>query len=175
MACLINENRKIHVIGSVGSGKTTLARKLSAQLGIPHYELDNVVWERGPHGDKRRTEKERDALLQEIISSDNWIIEGVHHTWIMESLRQADQIILLDPPNRQRIYRIIKRFIKQKLHMEKANYKPTLEMFRKMFRWNRYFETVSKPQIMELLRPFEEKLYVLEDDKKMHEIMEVLV
>lgn len=82
---------------------------------------------------------------------------------------------MLDPPNRQRIYRIIKRFIKQKLHMEKANYKPTLEMFRKMFRWNRYFETVSKPQIVELLRPFEEKLYVLEDDKKMHEIMEVLV
>jgi adenylate kinase family enzyme len=73
-------NRKIHVIGSVGSGKTTLARKLSAQLAVPHYELDNVVWERRPHGDRRRTEKERDALLQEIIASDSWIIEGVHHT-----------------------------------------------------------------------------------------------
>ncbi len=168
-------NRKIHIIGSVGSGKTTLARKLSAQVGIPYYELDNVVWERGPQGDRRRTEKERDALLQEIIASDNWIIEGVHHTWIMESLRQADQIILLDPPYSQRTYRIIKRFIKQKLHMEKANYKPTFKMFRKMFRWNRYFETISKPEIVELLKPYEEKLYVLEGDKKMPEIMEVLI
>jgi adenylate kinase family enzyme len=168
-------NRKIHVIGSVGSGKTTLARKLSAQLIIPHYELDNVVWERGPHGDRRRNEKERDALLQEIIASDSWIIEGVHHTWVMESLRQADQIILLDPPYSQRNYRIIKRFIKQKLLLEKANYKPTFKMFRKMFSWNRYFETVSKPEIVELLKLYEEKLYVLEEDKKMPEIMEVLV
>ncbi|PLR74713.1 DNA topology modulation protein FlaR [Bacillus sp. UMB0728] len=168
-------NRKIHIIGSVGSGKTTLARKLSAQVGIPHYELDNVVWERGPQGDRRRTEKERDALFQEIIASDCWIIEGVHHTWIMESLRLADQIILLDPPYSQRTYRIIKRFIKQKLHLEKANYKPTFNMFRKMFRWNRYFETVSKPEIVELLKPYEEKLHVLEEDKKMPEIMEVLV
>lgn len=168
-------NRKIHVIGSVGSGKTTLARKLSAQLGIPHYELDNVVWERGPHGDRRRNEKERDALLQEIIASDSWIIEGVHHTWIMESLRQADQIILLDPPYSQRTYRIFKRFIKQKLHLEKANYKPTIKMFGKMFRWNRYFETVSKPEIVELLKPYEEKLHVLEEDKKMPEIMEGLI
>lgn len=168
-------NRKIHVIGSVGSGKTTLARKLSAQLAVPHYELDNVVWERGPHGDRRRTEKERDALLQEIIASDSWIIEGVHHTWVKESLRQADRIILLDPPYSQRTYRIIKRFIKQKLHLEKANYKPTFKMFRKMFRWNRYFETVSKPEIVELLKLYEEKLYVLEEDKKMPEIMEVLV
>ncbi|TYS51916.1 AAA family ATPase [Bacillus infantis] len=168
-------NRKIHVIGSVGSGKTTLCRKLSAQLGIPHHELDNMVWERGPHGDRRRSEKERDALLKEITALDSWIIEGVHHTWIMESLRQADQIILLDPPYSQRTNRIIKRFVKQKLHMEKANYKPTFEMFRKMFRWNRYFETVSKPQILELLRPYEEKLYVLDDDKKMPEMMEVLV
>ncbi|WP_440338356.1 shikimate kinase [Lysinibacillus sphaericus] len=34
---------KIHIIGSVGSGKTTLAKELSAKLNIPYYELDNVV------------------------------------------------------------------------------------------------------------------------------------
>jgi shikimate kinase len=34
--------KKIHIIGSVGSGKTTLARTLSSHLNIPFYELDNV-------------------------------------------------------------------------------------------------------------------------------------
>jgi shikimate kinase len=37
---------KIHIIGSVRSGKTTLARTLSSKLKIPFYELDNVVWKR---------------------------------------------------------------------------------------------------------------------------------
>jgi adenylate kinase family enzyme len=168
----MREARKIHIIGSVGSGKTTLARELSAQYGIPHYELDNVVWERGTDGDRRRTEQERGVLLQEIVALEGWVIEGVHHTWIKESLIQADQIILLDPPYSQRTSRIIKRFIKQKLHLEKANYKPTFAMFRKMFKWNRYFETISKPEILELLSQYEGKLYILTDNDEILKRME---
>ena len=38
--------KKIHIIGSVASGKTTLAKELSRKLAIPYYELDNVVWKR---------------------------------------------------------------------------------------------------------------------------------
>jgi adenylate kinase family enzyme len=38
-----NIPKRIHIIGSVGSGKTTLARTLSSRLNIPFYELDNVV------------------------------------------------------------------------------------------------------------------------------------
>ncbi|MGM0845159.1 MAG: shikimate kinase [Bacillota bacterium] len=37
---------KIHIIGSVGSGKSTLGRKMSSEMDIPLYELDNVVWQR---------------------------------------------------------------------------------------------------------------------------------
>lgn len=47
--------KKIHIIGSVGSGKTTLARTLSSHLNIPFYELDNVVWKRFQSGDVRRS------------------------------------------------------------------------------------------------------------------------
>ncbi|WP_346725815.1 hypothetical protein [Alteribacter keqinensis] len=43
---------KIHIIGSVRSGKTTLAKKLAKKTGIPHFELDNVVWERHQSGDR---------------------------------------------------------------------------------------------------------------------------
>jgi adenylate kinase family enzyme len=30
----------IRIIGSVGSGKTTLARRISRELNVPYYELD---------------------------------------------------------------------------------------------------------------------------------------
>lgn len=54
-----NIPNKIHIIGSVGSGKTTLARELSSKLNIPFYELDNVMWKRYESGDIRRTEEGR--------------------------------------------------------------------------------------------------------------------
>ncbi len=57
---------KVHIIGSVGSGKTTLAKELSTKLEIPYYELDNVVWMRKENGDSRRTEEEREKLLHRI-------------------------------------------------------------------------------------------------------------
>ncbi|WP_246188136.1 hypothetical protein [Paenibacillus tengchongensis] len=73
---------KIHIIGSVGSGKSTLARTLAGRLGIPCYELDNVVWRRSPGGDIRNSEADRDAFLMDIVNSPQWILEGVHHRWV---------------------------------------------------------------------------------------------
>lgn len=51
--------QRIHIIGSVGSGKTTLARELSKTYQIPFYELDNVAWIRKYSGDIRRTDEEK--------------------------------------------------------------------------------------------------------------------
>lgn len=86
--------KKIHIIGSVGSGKTTLAKELSAKLAIPYNELDNVVWNRCKTGDIRRTVEEREGLLNAIIRSDAWIIEGVHtQAWVVNSIKHAEIII----------------------------------------------------------------------------------
>ena len=155
--------RKIHIIGSVASGKTSLASKLSKDFHIPHYELDNVVWKRFQSGDVQRSEKERDAYLSKIVTSDSWINEGVHYQWVIESFVHAELIIFLDTRYSKRIYRIIKRFILQKLGIEKSNYKPTFLIFKRMFRWNRYFEKVSKREIIELLKEFDHKVIIMRD------------
>ena len=62
--------KKIRIIGSVGSGKTTLAKELSLKLNIPYYEIDNVVWIRRKSGDIRRTDEEREEYLNAIIHSE---------------------------------------------------------------------------------------------------------
>jgi len=162
---------KIHIIGSVGSGKTTLARTLSAKMELPHHELDNVVWKRFATGDVRRSEKERDDYLRRIIQSEGWIIEGVHYEWVQQSFKNADIIILLNPPYSTRTFRIIKRFILQMLGIEKSNYKPTFAMFRKMFIWNRYFETISKPDILKILGGYEEKVWIINDTRNLKKIL----
>ncbi|MBP3039497.1 DNA topology modulation protein FlaR [Bacillaceae bacterium Marseille-Q3522] len=166
--------KKIHIIGSVGSGKTTLARTLSTQLNIPHFELDNVVWIRQDNGDIRRTPQQRDAYLKNIIHSEAWIIEGAHDgEWILPSMESADLIIFLDTNYKKRTFRIIKRFLLQKLKLEKANYKPTLKMFCNMFEWNAQFEKQSKSKIRKRLEQYENKLLVLKDNLEIN-LAEVL-
>ncbi|NBJ69081.1 MULTISPECIES: hypothetical protein [Clostridia] len=39
--------KKIVIIGSPGSRKSTLARKLSDLLGIPVYHMDTIFWQPG--------------------------------------------------------------------------------------------------------------------------------
>lgn len=54
---------KIDIIGSVASGKTTLAGKISQKYNVPYYEKDNVVWDRTPDGDRKRIPEERDLYF----------------------------------------------------------------------------------------------------------------
>lgn len=157
--------RKIHIIGSVGSGKSTLARRLSAELNIPYYETDNLMWRRAEHGpDIRNSLETRVALLNEAIDGGQWIIEGVHYKWLARSFEEAELIVYLDTPIWRRNYRILKRFIVQKLGFERGNYKQTFRMLRSMYVWNYGHARVDKPIILDVLAPYREKLLILEDN-----------
>ncbi|WP_312469832.1 AAA family ATPase [Neobacillus sp.] len=158
--------KRIHIIGSVGSGKTTLAKELSSKLNVPFYELDNVVWKRFQSGDIRRTDEEREDYLNSIIHSKTWIIEGVHNEeWVTNSFQNAELIIFLDTKYSIRTYRIIKRFVLQQLGVEKSHYKPTTEIFFKMFKWNRHFEKVGKPNFFNKFGVYNDKLLVVTNKK----------
>ncbi|QVY62566.1 AAA family ATPase [Cytobacillus gottheilii] len=152
---------RIHIIGSIGSGKTTLAKALSVQLDIPYYELDNIVWKRLNTGDVKRTEQERDEYLCSILTSKNWIIEGVHHKWVSPCFQKADLILFLDINLSTRRFRIINRFLKQKMGIERANYKPTLKILKDLYSYNTVFEYHSKPEIIDILSPYKDKLTIL--------------
>ena len=58
---------KIHIIGGPGSGKSFLAEKLSKELGISHFDLDDLQWDNksASYGVKRSPD-ERDRLLNDV-------------------------------------------------------------------------------------------------------------
>ncbi|GHU36400.1 hypothetical protein FACS1894193_13050 [Bacilli bacterium] len=140
---------KIYIIGAVASGKTTLAKTLSGKLEMPYYSLDEVVHlsdAQSSIGNTRRTIAEQEQLFSHILKQDNYIIEDVGRPQFIEGLHRADCILFLDFPVFQRYKRVIFRWLKQKIGLEKANYQPTLSMLLKMLKWaNTSPETLIQP------------------------------
>lgn len=86
---------KILVIGSPGSGKSTLSRKLSEILHIPCVHLDLLY-----HQADRTTvsREEFDQKLQQILAKKSWIIDGNYRRTLSVRLEQAQCVIWLDLP-----------------------------------------------------------------------------
>ncbi|MCM1467183.1 MAG: hypothetical protein NC086_03470 [Alistipes sp.] len=149
---------KIHIIGGSGSGKTYLADKLSKEYHIKHYDLDDLQWDNNAetYGIKRNPD-ERRAMLQEILKEENWIIEGVYYKWCKQCFADADKIYLLEVPRHIYRYRIIKRFIKRKLGLEKGK-KETLKSLNDLLKWADSYSDNDIPEIKKLIEPYTDKV-----------------
>lgn len=94
--------RRIHITGNAGSGKTTLAAQLGAQLDLPVFSLDPIVWQTGWKKSAPEWRAEKEA---ELIARPAWIIEGVSS----RVRAAADTMIFLDVPRTVSYVRCIKR------------------------------------------------------------------
>lgn len=149
---------KILIVGTVGTGKTTLAKKLSKDYNIKYYEIDSIVHDDRQNG-RKREEEEQNIIVKNINKNENWIIEGVLRKNLQYLLELADKIIYLDVPKYKRNIRILKRYIKQKLKLEKSNYKPDIKMLKMMFKWSNDFEK-NKKELENLLLKYKNKLEI---------------
>ena len=139
---------KIYIFGSVGSGKTTLAKEVSKLYNIPHFEVDCIVWESKNNIRTKRSVAEQIDFIEKIDMNSKWIIEGTYRDSCCRIIEKADKVILLNTPQHIRIYRILLRYIKQKLGIEKSHYKSDLKMLFFMFKWTFGFER-TKNEILD--------------------------
>ena len=77
----------------------------------------------------------------------------------------ADKIIYLDIPLKIRKRRILYRYIKQRLGLEKCNYMPNMKMLKNMYKWTSEFES-NKINFEKDLFRYEEKLTILQSKGK---------
>ena len=87
--------RRIIVIGSPGSGKSTFARKLRDKMGLPLYYLDMIF-----HNPDRTTisREEFDHRLSEILNSGQWIIDGNYQRTLPLRFEKCTEVFLFDLP-----------------------------------------------------------------------------
>lgn len=133
---------KIFITGSVGSGKTTLARLVGERFSLPVWELDSVVYcvDDSTVGNHKRPPEERDALFMEAMAAPDWVMEDAGRSLFEAAWQAADQLVLLEPSPLVRDFRILRRWIRQKTGREKCNYRPNWEMLRMMFKWRRQYD-----------------------------------
>jgi adenylate kinase family enzyme len=152
---------KIHIIGGSGTGKSYLANSLSEKYNIPHYDLDNLQWDNtaNTYGVKMPVDK-RNKLLKEILEKENWIIDGVYYKWCLQCFEDADIIYILEVPRKIYRFRIIKRFIKRKLGIEKGK-KESLSSLKALLKWADKFQTVDIEEIKSVLQKYNNKVVLI--------------
>jgi adenylate kinase family enzyme len=101
-------SRKIAVIGSTCTGKTTLAARLAETLGIPHIELDAL--HHGPNWQEATADELRARVEEALAGLDGWVTDGNYMGKLGTRLiDRADTIVWLDPPLRTLLPRIYRR------------------------------------------------------------------
>ena len=87
--------RRIAIVGSTCSGKTTLATALGQRLGIPAVEVDALYW--GPGWEPRPHDQFR-ALAADALQTEDWICDGNYSELRDLVWGQADALVWLDLP-----------------------------------------------------------------------------
>jgi adenylate kinase family enzyme len=142
--------KKVLIIGSPGSGKSTFAIKLSEITNLPLYHLDYF------RHDKNSTYKNNPVqwtrFLNKICSNDSWIIDGNYTNSLELRIKRADTIIFFDYPKRISLHRVFKRrvnFIYKKRSDMPDLWNEKLKLKFIKFVWN--FNKIQRPTIYRIL------------------------
>ncbi len=151
--------KKILVIGCPGAGKSTFARRLREQTGLPLFYLDRI-WHKP---DKTTVSREEfDAALGAILAQDRWIIDGNYSRTLERRMKACDTVYFLDLPAEECLAGAMARVGKPRedLPWTEAALDPELEQ--KILD----FSKVERPRIYALLEQYKEKKIVIFRSRK---------
>lgn len=101
-------SKRLIVIGTTSSGKSTLARRLAERLGLDFVELDALHWQ--ANWTPARLEDFR-ASVEKATSSGAWVVAGNYHVVRDLIWPQAEAVIWLDYPFHVVFWRLLMRTI----------------------------------------------------------------
>ncbi|WP_198006438.1 hypothetical protein [Cyanobium sp. PCC 7001] len=87
---------RLVLLGNAGAGKSSLARQLQARHPAERLSLDAVAFE--PGSPQRRPLADSVAAVRRFIAAhEHWILEGWYADILAPVLKQAEEMIFLNP------------------------------------------------------------------------------
>jgi adenylate kinase family enzyme len=103
---------RVVVVGSSGSGKTTVAREVADRLDLPLMELDALAHRGGWDATPLDVFQEE---LRAFTARERWVVDGNYASRGTRDIvwPRANTFIWLDPPKREVMRRVVARTLKR--------------------------------------------------------------
>jgi adenylate kinase family enzyme len=163
---------KVCVVGCCCSGKSTFARKLGEVTGLPIYHLDKYYLKAGW---EERNQEEWLTILYELLSNDQWIMDGNYNNTQDIRFSKADTIVFLDFPRYKCIINYLKRpFIYRNKSRDDVPEGCYEKFDYDMYKWIWAFKNDQDVQLKERLKKLqnEKTIVVLKSYKEINEYVE---
>ncbi len=99
---------RVLVIGSPGTGKSTIAREVARRAGLPMVHLDRIYHDPAEQffRDKPRW---RAHVVDQLLPARQWVMDGHYPATLPQRVAAADTVIYLDYPARLALVGILRR------------------------------------------------------------------
>ena len=142
--------KKILVIGSGGSGKSTVATRLGELLHLKVSHLDQLFWRPGW---TKAAPEEWLQIVTSLTDRDSWILDGNYGSTLDLRFQKCDTVVFLDRSRWLCLWRIVKRALRYRNEQrpdmaEGCPEKLDLEFV--LWVWN--YPRQTRPKVAKLLR-----------------------
>lgn len=101
--------KKINIIGTSGSGKSTFAKRLAKRLELPYIEIDAIFWGKNWYWPP---DEAFFARLEKTLDREAWVLDGNYTRTTAIKWEAVDTVIWIDFSFPRTLYQVISRSIR---------------------------------------------------------------
>lgn len=107
---LLQQAKRVMVIGCSGGGKSTLSQALARHLKLDYQSIDRDV--RWLPGWRERSKPEQLVILQRLVAAERWVMDGTNPSTFDLRLPRADLVIWMKLPRLICLRGVMSRWIR---------------------------------------------------------------